>query len=566
MSGVKSTREFKILMVYPNLSMLLAPPLAFAIFASLLRKERYTVDIFDVTAYVGEGATAMAENKSVGDEMNTLRSELAEEKDHNITFQTKSTEEYMVEMMQSRPFSYEDDLGIQSKTGLYEDFVEKVEGFNPDLILTSVVEDTFFQTVKLMSLINEKSIPVLHGGVFITASPELALTYPGIDMIGLGEGEQIVLDVADCIRNNRSCDKIPGVWIKKKDGTIIKNARGPLYDYQTMIPDYSLFEDARFYRPMGGNFFKSVTIESYRGCPYTCAYCNSPMQTTLAKKAGLGSYVRRTPFELFREYIATVIEQVQPTFFMFADDSFLARPKKEIELFCEVYQEFKIPFWFNTRPENVTPENLKMLKEANCYRMSFGLECGNEEFRSKVLLRHLKNKTVIKKFEIIAEGDIPFSMNNIIGFPGETRELIFETIELNRQIPAYDALTVSCFVPYHGTVLRDLSVEKGYIDTDSIVSDLHHSMLNMPQLPVKALDGLLRTFPLYVHFDKSIWPEIERAEQFDKEGNKIFKSLSEIYKSEAFSADQDEKMKTYQKVSGSIGCESNEMDSFRVPV
>ena len=108
--------------------------------------------------------------------------------------------------------------------------------------------------------------------------------------------------------------------------------------------------------------------------------------------------MRRTPFELFRDYIATVIDQVQPTFFMFADDSFLARPKNEIELFCEIYEEFKIPFWFNTRPENVNPENLMMLKEVNCYRMSFGLECGNEEFRSKVLLRHLKNKTVIKKF------------------------------------------------------------------------------------------------------------------------------------------------------------------------
>jgi len=290
------------------------------------------------------------------------------------------------------------------------------------------------------------------------------------------------------------------------------------------------------------------------------------MQTTLAKNAGLGSFVRRAPFEVFRDYIAKVVDQVQPTFLMFADDSFLARPKNEIELFCEVYKEFKIPFWFNTRPENVTQENLAMLKEVNCYRMSFGLECGNEEFRSNVLLRHVKNKSIIKKFEIIAEGDIPFSINNIIGFPSETRELIFETIELNRQIPAFDALTVSCFVPYHGTILRKICEEKGYIDQESIVSDLHHSMLNMPQLPVQELDGLLRTFPFYVHFDKSFWPEIERSEQFDKEGNEIFKSLSQKYQNEAFSVDQDEKMKTYQKVSGSIGCESNELDSFRIPL
>ena len=116
MKIIKPKNEFRVLLVYPNLSMLLAPPLAFAIFTALLRKEGYKVDIFDVTAYVGEGASAMAENLSVGDEMNTLRSKLAEEKDNKVTFQTKSTEEYMVEMGQSRPFSFEDDLGVQSKT------------------------------------------------------------------------------------------------------------------------------------------------------------------------------------------------------------------------------------------------------------------------------------------------------------------------------------------------------------------------------------------------------------------------------------------------------------------
>ena len=267
---MKSESEFKILLVYPNLSMLLAPPLSFAVFLSLLRKKGYQVDIFDVTPYVGEGATAQAENVSVGDEMNTLRSELGSD---DVTFQVKSTEEHMVEMMQSRPFSYEDDLGVERKTGLYEDFVNKVDEFTPDLILTSIVEDTFFQAVKLMSLISDRKIPALHGGVFITAAPELALSYPGIDMIGIGEGENIVLEVAERIRRSRPCEDVPGVWIKESDGTITKNPRGPLFDFKQVIPDYSLFENERFYRPMGGKFFKSVTIESYRGCPYTCAYC-----------------------------------------------------------------------------------------------------------------------------------------------------------------------------------------------------------------------------------------------------------------------------------------------------
>jgi len=542
--NIKNKSNFKILLLYPNLSMLFSPPLSMAIFTAIFKKEGYKIDIFDVTPYVGEGATAMAENISVGDEMNTLRANL-KEKDE-ITFQVQSTEKYMQEMAQSRPFSFEKDLGIKSKTGLYDDFIKKINEYKPDMILCSIVEDTFFQAVKLISLISNKNIPTLCGGVFCTAAPELVLSYPGINIISIGEGEEAIVKVAEKIRLNESIENIDGIWIKKNNGTIIKNPRGRLVDFKKTIPDFSLFEDFRFYRQMGGKNFKSVPIESYRGCPYTCAYCNSPMQNTLAKDSGLGKFIRRTHFNEFRNYIASVIEQVQPTYFMFVDDSFLARPKKEIEEFCIMYEEFKIPFWFNTRPENITTENLKMLKRINCHRMSFGLECGNEEFRSKVLLRHTKNKQLINKFEIIADGGIPFSINNIIGFPDETRELIFETIELNRQIPAYDALTVSVFVPYHGTVLRNICVGKKYIHKDTIVSDMHHSMLEMPQLSSLEIDGLLKTFPLYVHFDKVLWNDIKFAEKNDLAGKKLFKEMMELYKKEAFCMDQDQKMAVYK--------------------
>ena len=543
MTKIIEKKDFKVLLLYPNLSMVFSPPLSMAIFTAILKKAGYIVDIFDVTPYVGEGATAVAESNAVGDEMNTVRANLENEE---VTFQVKSTEEYMQEMLQSRPFSFEDDLGVESKQNLYQDFVKKVEEFDPNFILCSVVEDTFLQAVKLLSLIQNKNIPTLTGGVFTTAAPELALSYPGIDMVSVGEGENIITNVAECIRLNKSCDEVKGVWLKK-DGKIFKNKRDALVDFRLIVPDYSLFDEYRFYRQMGGKNFKSVPIESYRGCPYTCAYCNSPMQNTLAKEDGLGQFVRRYQFKAFRDYIKAVIDQTNPTYFMFTDDSFLARPKKEIYEFCEMYSEFKIPFWFNTRPENVTPEILKMIKEVGCHRMSFGLECGNEDFRAKVLLRKMKNSTLIEKFHIIADGGIPYSMNNIIGFPGETRDLIFETIELNRQIPAYDALTASVFVPYNGTVLRDLAVEKGYIDKDLIVCDMHHSTLNMPQLPTEELDGLLKTFPLYVHFDKSVWKDIKRAEKNDAIGSKIFNDLKERYQEEAFALDQDEKMALYKK-------------------
>ena len=37
-----------------------------------------------------------------------------------------------------------------------------------------------------------------------------------------------------------------------------------------------MFEEARLYRPMAGKVYKMYPIETIRGCPYTCTFCNSP--------------------------------------------------------------------------------------------------------------------------------------------------------------------------------------------------------------------------------------------------------------------------------------------------
>ena len=56
---------------------------------------------------------------------------------------------------------------------------------------------------------SKRNIPTLCGGVFITAAPDLAMTFPEINMIGIGEGERIVIDVADRIRRGISCHDSP---------------------------------------------------------------------------------------------------------------------------------------------------------------------------------------------------------------------------------------------------------------------------------------------------------------------------------------------------------------------
>jgi len=510
---------------------MLVPPLAIGVFTKLLRDEGYVVDLFDTTSYISEDSTS-PQNR--------------------------------VKFLQAREFDESEDMGVAIKLDMMGDFRKKVEEFKPDLVAYSVVEDAFLKTLRLMRQIEDIEVPHILGGVFPTAAPARCFEYPEIDFIAIGEGERTILDISEAVRTSASLDNIAGTWRKLEDGSIRKNPPQPLVDINDYQPDFSLFDKVRFYRPMGGKIFYTFPVETYRGCPYKCTYCNSPMQTGMSKEVGIGNFLRRKSIQTLRDEIRELVDLYSPEFLYFIDDSFLARPKKEIFEFCDMYEEFKLPFWFNTRPENCTAENMKRLKEVGCYRISFGIECGNDQYRDKVLKRTITNEKLIEQFEIIAESGIAFSVNLIVGMPGETRELIFDTVKLVRSITGYDSLTVSIFTPYHGTVLRNVAVSNGWLDPTSITKHTtSSSMLKMPPPYISSadIDELMRVLPLYCYFPENEWDRLERAEKDDDLGNEILKEYSSIYK-EAFLKDSQDDEKVWDPVGGT-GCRSNPKDSYR---
>jgi len=536
MPKTKDATDFRVLIVYPNLPLMLVPALAIGIFTKILNKKGYQVDLFETTGYLPQDSN---EN---------------------------SSPENRVKYSQARDFNYERDLGIIPMYGdMKEDFREKVIEFKPDFMIFTVVEDAFLQALSLLEAVGDLNVPHLIGGVFPTAAPDRCMEFPAIKMIGLGEGENIILATAEAIRLGKSLKNIPGTWYRDDQDTIHKSPRGPLVDINDYSPDFSLIDDRRFYRPMGGRVFRTMPIETYRGCPFTCTFCNSPMQTSQSKSSGQGNFLRRKGITELRDELREVVEKYKPEFLYFIDDSFLSRPRSEIFEFCDMYSEFALPFWFNTRPENCTEEVMKRINEAGAYRISFGLECGNEEYRRKVLLRQVSNKKIIERFDIIANSGIAFSVNLIIGFPGETRELIMDTVELVRSLSGFDTLTVSIFTPYHGTRLRNVAVRNGWLDAKTItVHTTSNSLLDMPPpyLSSVDIDGLMRVVPLYCYFPKSEWKTLRRAETDDDEGNKILAEYMTIYQDEFLGMTQDDKKNIL--IEGGTGCRSNPKDSFFV--
>jgi len=217
-------------------------------------------------------------------------------------------------------------------------------------------------------------------------------------------------------------------------------------------------------------------------------------------------------------------------------DTFLAWSEQELDEFCEMFSDIKLPFWCETRIETVREDRIRKLKDVGLHYMGFGMEHGNEKFRADTIKRKYTNQTAIEKLKIPKNFDVPFTVNNIIGFPGETRELAFDTVLLNREFQS-SQLSCSIFQPYYGTALRPICEKEGYLNPDRLcAANSEHTPLTLPNFTPDNLIGLKRTFAMYVRFPKSRWPEIRISENLTPEGDEMWSKLSDEFRQEFLSS------------------------------
>jgi radical SAM superfamily enzyme YgiQ (UPF0313 family) len=492
----KTNKDFKVLFIYPNTMMATLVPMNISVLYPCLKSKGFQVELFDTTYY----------------------------KTEEISFEEKK-----VELLQIKPFNLE-EKGVEFKnTDIYEDLGKKVRKFKPNLIAITLVQDTFALALSLLKSISDFDIPVVAGGVFVTNSPEDVKNQEDIDILCIGEGEGALVELCERMREGKDYMDIKNLWVKK-NGKIIKNPiRAPVGLDSLPYVDYDIFERRRLYRPMQGKVYTMIHVEMDRGCPYNCTYCEAPQLKKIYKEETGHNYYRRKSVKRITDELKYLVEKYNPDYINFNAESFLAKPVPELEELAEAYKKIGLPFWCQSRPETVTEEKIKILKEMNCQNLQFGIEHGNEEFRKKVLNRRYSNELMLKAFKIVEKYKIQYTVNNIIGFPDETRDLIFDTIEVNRQInPA--TMNVYMFTPYKGTYLYKYCVEKGYLDEkDEVHQLLDGARLKMNSISYEELKGLQRTFPLYAKFPESEWDKIKSAEKFDEWGNKTFEELRDIF-------------------------------------
>jgi len=377
------------------------------------------------------------------------------------------------------------------EAALMSQFRQRLQQFQPDILAFSVVEDAYPIAIRLLESVPDYSGFILMGGVFPTFAPEMVIAHPAVKAICIGEGEQPFMQLCSNFAEGKLADDVPGLWVKRTDGSVRKNPKPELQNLDDLpAPDYSVLDRSHYHGP--------VPLIAHRGCPYPCTFCNSPAQAKLFQETSNKPFFRKHSIASLQRDLEVLTvahaDKLSNAGIYFCSDTLLAWSGREFDAFIELYSDYKIPFICHTTAETITEDRIKKLVSVGLKLMNVGVQHGNEQFRREVLKRSMPNQELIKRFEIASAQGAWISADFIMGFPLETPELARETIVFSRAIKAR-VKNCSVFVPYHGTELRRLAVQKGYLQADELaVWNPEQSQLNMPQFPKHEIARLMAEF------------------------------------------------------------------------
>ena len=275
-----------VLFIFPNDYLSIGIPTGIATLSAVLKQHGHNVDIFDYT-FVKTNYIQKEETTGVSVFLPT---------------------EYTIE-----------DLVLNDPVVVIEEELQnKIDSFNPALILVSVMTGYFQNVITLLNKVNIRC-KIIFGGVHPTICAKEIIKNEIIDFICVGEGEKLILELTDALEKGKDYTSIKNLGYKV-NGVSHFNDLNPLIDLDDLpTPDWGLFDKRHLFRPFMGKIYQGSFYVMSRGCPYKCTYC---VNDSLRKiQQNHGKYFRYQSPKTTIKQLTTLMEQYNARWFKLADDS-----------------------------------------------------------------------------------------------------------------------------------------------------------------------------------------------------------------------------------------------------
>lgn len=315
--------------------------------------------------------------------------------------------------------------------------------------------------------------PLVIGGSVGSSIPKIMLEKNPADIICIGEGEETIRELARALKKKEDLATVKGVWYKDSSGKIHQNEkRSPIRDLDSLpLPAWHLFPMGIYLKnPVGApnrnkwmdgsadaSAALSMNLFASRGCPYKCIYCYHDF---MGEK-----YRHRSPENVIKE-IRVLYERYKVTYFHFIDDEFVMN-KDFVSKFCDLIKAFsteigqKLTWGCAGRVNLMTEELISKMADSGCVLIGYGIESGSQKIldmiKKKVTVEKAKEAVRLTK-RYLGWADCSF----MIGYPGETKETIEETIGFCKELDLSPEV-IFFLTPYPGTELYEIALKKGKI-------------------------------------------------------------------------------------------------------
>lgn len=370
--------------------------------------------------------------------------------------------------------------------------------FEPEMVgITSFTGPMILDALRLSEILRTRlGVPIVWGGVHASLLPAQTVSDPRIDMCVVGEGEETIVELADCIEKQGDLGQIKGLVLKKSNngtGKIIVNPPRPfIRDLDALpFPAWDLIDEKKYLATSLGIEKSSMSlfsIQSSRGCPFQCRFCYNSM------------FNQRTWRFKSADRVLEEIQFLKDKFHMekinFRDDNFVVN-KNRVEAICKgLYRnKLDVKFAIDCRVDLLTLQLAHYLRLGGCRQIFFGVESGSPRIL-RFINKGISLSQAITAIKICKKVKILSSTSFVIGFPTETMDDLNLTQNFIKTLNS-DDLLVKIFVPFPGSALYDYSVENHLFTPPQKLEDwaISWSKINyqIGQVPPKTLNHLLRS-------------------------------------------------------------------------
>ncbi len=363
------------------------------------------------------------------------------------------------------------------------DLISSIEKEAPDILGFSLTTRQWQRGAYVAGEIRKKlHIPVIAGGHHPTFAAESVLQTEGFDYVCLGDGEEPVGELLDCLEKGEEIGEgqIANIWAK---GTSRPKIRPPL-QHLDKIPFLA--------RDLLDERYGVAHLITQRGCPFPCTFCAAGGIRELYKNE---DYLRRRTVDDVVKELRDIKLERSLNYVVFLDDTFTVH-KGWVREFCRIYgKEISTGFSINARVETVNQDMINLLAKAGCRHIIYGVESGSIRVRRDIMNRPVENHRFVDVFKWTKEAGIMVTANYMIGLPGETVDDIEQTLALNEELQPND-FGYFVFYPYPGTRLFELCRQKNYLPENwlELPANNRQSILNLPDLTKEEIEHYYNTF------------------------------------------------------------------------